>query len=200
MTIGQSVMRNRPPSAAAVAARALAVIAFLFGPGGGAPAAADKAPPPGEAAAAPAGAARSRGPVTNLPLPRFVSMKASRGNVRRGPSLKHRIDWVFTRRGMPLEVTAEFGNWRRVRDQEGAGGWMHYALLSGVRTVLVTRDLAALHQTPSEDAPVTAYLEAGVIANLGACRPRWCRVTVDGSRGWILKAHVWGVYPDEIRD
>ena len=63
----------------------------------------------------------ARGPVTNLPLPRFVSMKASEANVRRGPSLTHRIDWVFKRRGMPLEVTAEFGHWRRVRDHDNAG-------------------------------------------------------------------------------
>jgi len=44
------------------------------------------------------------GPETNLPLPRYVSLKASEGNVRRGPSLTHRIDWVFQRKGMPLQV------------------------------------------------------------------------------------------------
>ena len=32
------------------------------------------------------------GPETNLPMPRFVSLKASESNVRRGPSLSHRID------------------------------------------------------------------------------------------------------------
>ena len=55
-------------------------------------------------------AQEKRGPVTNLPLPRYVSMKAAEGNVRRGPSLTHRIDWVFKRRGMPLQITAEYGN------------------------------------------------------------------------------------------
>ena len=72
------------------------------------------------------------GPVTNLPLPRFVSLKASEANVRRGPSLDHRIDWVFRHRDMPLRVTAEFGHWRRVEDNEGQGGWIYYTLLSGV--------------------------------------------------------------------
>ena len=71
------------------------------------------------------------GAVTNLPLPRFVSLKGTEGNARRGPSLTQRIDWVFTRRGMPLEITAEFENWRLVVDKDGAGGWVHYALLSG---------------------------------------------------------------------
>ena len=75
-----------------------------------------------------------RGAVTNLPLPRYVSLKGGEGNARRGPSLSHRIDWVFRHAGMPLRVTAEFGHWRRVEDQDGAGGWVHYSLLSGVRT------------------------------------------------------------------
>ena len=79
------------------------------------------------------------GPITNLPLPRFVSLKASEGNVRRGPSLTHRIDWVFQRRDMPLKVTAEHGHWRRVEDRDGMGGWIHYSLLSGTRTVVVEK-------------------------------------------------------------
>ena len=81
--------------------------------------------------------APTRGPVTNLPLPRFVSMRAESANARRGPSLDQRVDWEFVRRGLPLEITAEYGQWRRVRDAEGDGGWVHHALLSGVRTALV---------------------------------------------------------------
>ena len=85
-----------------------------------------------------------KGPVTNLPLPRYVSLKGSEGNARRGPSLSHRIDWVFRHAGMPLRVVAEFGHWRRVEDKDGAGGWVHYALLSGVRTAIV-QELSLIH-------------------------------------------------------
>lgn len=134
-----------------------------------------------------------RGAVTNLPVPRFVSLKAADGNVRRGPSLTHKIDWVFTRRNMPLELTAEFGNWRRVRDVDGAGGWMHYSLLSGMRTVLVQQDLLPLLTQPSEKATVVAELETGVIARLGDCKGDWCRLTVDGRKGWAKRAALWGV-------
>ncbi len=146
------------------------------------------------------GAVKARGPVTNLPLPRYVSLKASEGNVRRGPSLTHRIDWIFKRRGMPLQVTAEFGNWRRVRDREGAGGWIHYSLLSGVRTVLVEEDMLALRTKPDTEAPVTARLELGVIARLGKCRREWCRLSAGGYSGWAPKAALWGVDADEIRE
>jgi len=142
--------------------------------------------------------AQERGSVTNLPIPRFVSLKASKGNVRRGPSLTHRIDWVFTRKAMPLEITGEFGHWRRVRDRDGVGGWMHYSLLSGVRTVVIETDLTALHQRPDPDAPVNAYLEAGVVAWIDECAPLWCRINSDGYRGWTPKETLWGVGPDEV--
>jgi SH3-like domain-containing protein len=146
------------------------------------------------------GAASARGPVTNLPLPRYVSLKAGEGNVRRGPSLSHRIDWVFVRRDMPLEVTGEYGHWRRVRDRDGAGGWIHYSLLSGVRTVVTTRPLGEVRARPAADAPLVARTEAGVVARLGACEPAWCLVTAGRHRGWIEKSAVWGVAEDEVRD
>lgn len=150
--------------------------------------------------AGPALAAENRGPVTNLPLPRYVSLKAGEGNVRRGPSLTHRIDWVYKRRDMPLVVTAEHGHWRRVRDRDGAGGWVHYALLSGVRTVIIERDMLALHNRADPGSPVTALLELGVIARLGECDQSWCRLRAGGYRGWAPKTALWGVDPGEIRD
>ncbi|MCP1169727.1 SH3 domain-containing protein [Limimaricola sp. ASW11-118] len=142
----------------------------------------------------------TRGPETNLPLPRFVSLSTDRGNVRRGPSLSHRIDWVFLRRDMPLQVTAEYGHWRRVTDREGVGGWMHYAMLSGVRSVIVDAETLPLRAKPRADAAVVAQLEAGVVARLGECEPEWCRLTAGGYKGWAPKADLWGVTPDEIRD
>ncbi|TCM85774.1 SH3 domain-containing protein [Rhodovulum steppense] len=151
------------------------------------------------ALAAPVQAAE-RGPVTNLPLPRYVSLKAGESNVRRGPSLSHRVDWVYKRRGMPLQITAEYGHWRRVQDRDGAGGWMHYSLLSGVRTVLVDEDMVPMRRTPQTDAPVLAQAERGVIARLGACRPDWCRISAEGRSGWVPKGTLWGVETDEIRD
>jgi SH3-like domain-containing protein len=138
------------------------------------------------------------GCVTNLPLPRFVSLKGSEGNARRGPGLTHRIDWVFTRAGMPLRITAEYENWRRVEDAEGAGGWVHYSLLSGVRSVLVTLDMAELRDTPDATSPVVAQAELGVVGRLLECNPDWCRVSLDGTRGWVLKTALWGVKADEL--
>ncbi|QHQ37405.1 SH3 domain-containing protein [Algicella marina] len=140
------------------------------------------------------------GPVTKLPMPRYVSIKAAEANARRGPSTEHRIDWVFQRRHLPVQITAEYGHWRRIRDQDGASGWVHYALLSGARFVTVTEDQAALRRGPADSAEVLARAELGVVARLGKCVPAWCEVKAGGYRGWIAKGEIWGVGAGEIRD
>ena len=164
------------------------------------------APAPAAAPVAPAPAAKpatpprdpSKGAVTNLPIPRFVSLKGNEGNARRGPSLTHRIDWVFTTPGMPLRVTAEHENWRRVEDAEGLGGWVHYALLSGVRSAIISADLADFRMQPDPASAVRFQAERGVIGRLLACAPDWCRMNVQGERGWVEKSALWGVIPGEI--
>lgn len=143
-------------------------------------------------------AAQERGPVTNLPLPRFVSMKAAEGYARHGPGKTHRIDWVYKHRNQPLEIIAEYGHWRRVRDRDGAGGWMHYSLLSGVRTVLVEQDMLELRRNPESSAPVMAQAELGAIARLEKCVLDWCRISADRRTGWVPKQALWGVAAEEI--
>jgi SH3-like domain-containing protein len=140
----------------------------------------------------------TRGPVTNMPLPRYVSLKGKEGNARRGPGLTNRIDWVFTHAGMPLRVTAEHENWRRVEDAEGMGGWVHYALLSGVRTILVTAGMAEFHVRPDPASEVLFKAEAGVIGRILECGPDWCRISIEGEKGWAVKSQFWGSDPGEI--
>jgi SH3-like domain-containing protein len=138
------------------------------------------------------------GCVTNLPLPRFVSLKTDKGNARRGPGLTHRIDWVFTRAGMPLKITAEHENWRRIEDAEGAGGWVHYSLLSGTRSVLVAVDMAEFRARPEAGAEVVLQAEAGTIGRILQCAPGWCRISFDEGKGWVQTDRLWGVLPDEV--
>lgn len=140
----------------------------------------------------------NRGQVTNMALPRYVSLKSSEGNVRRGPGLSHRIDWVFKRAGMPLKITAEYEHWRRVEDADGMGGWVNFALLSGVRHVLVRQDLAEFRDRPDDGAAVSFKAEANVIGKLLECLRDWCRVGVEGEKGWVRKTALWGVDPDEV--
>lgn len=117
--------------------------------------------------------------------------------MRRGPSLNHRIDWVLKRRSMPLEITGEYGHWRRIRDREGAGGWVHYSLLSGARTVIIEENMLPLLMKPDPNAPTNAKVEHGVVARLDQCVQGWCRIRADRYRGWVPRTALWGVGPDE---
>lgn len=142
-------------------------------------------------------AAQDLGPETNLPLPRFVSLKAEKANIRRGPGLTHRIDWVFLRRGMPLEVLAEHGHWRKVRDVDDATGWVHHAMLRGSRTAVVTA-ATAFRALPEIAADRIAIAEPGVIVDVEACGRDWCEVEAEGHRGWAPKSDLWGARPEEV--
>jgi SH3-like domain-containing protein len=139
-----------------------------------------------------------RGAVTNLPIPRYVSLKGHEGKARRGPGLTHQTDWVFKASGMPLRITAEYEHWRRVEDSEGLGGWMHYSLLSGVRSVLVVVERAQFHDKPEVGSQVAFEAERNVIGKLLECTKDWCRVSTDGDKGWVEKTALWGVDPDEV--
>jgi SH3-like domain-containing protein len=144
------------------------------------------------------------GTVSGLPIPRFVSLKSDRVNVRGGPTKDHEVNWVYTRTGLPVEVTAEFENWRKVRDSEGAEGWVYHSLLTGRRTVVVTLkskdEPAVLRDSPDAAAGVAARLEAGVLATVKRCNGAWCRIVGGGFDGWIEQARLWGVYPNERID
>jgi SH3-like domain-containing protein len=139
-----------------------------------------------------------KGP-SGLPLPRFVSLKASKVNVRRGPSREYGIAWVYRARGLPVEVVSEFGNWRRIRDAEGAEGWVLRTLLSGWRTAMV----APWHENglyPLRDSPggrVIAQVKSGVIGRLLECDGQWCRLRINRFEGWMEQNTLWGVYPGE---
>jgi SH3-like domain-containing protein len=146
----------------------------------------------------------STGSASGLPLPRFVSLKSDHVNVRVGPTKDNEVSWVYTRAGLPVEITAEFENWRRVRDSEGAEGWVYHSLLSGRRTAVVIMkhkdELAPLYASADKTGQVAARLQEGVVAQVKHCDASWCRITGSGFDGFIEQQRLWGVYIDEKID
>jgi SH3-like domain-containing protein len=143
------------------------------------------------------------GAASGLPVPRFVSLKSDRVNVRGGPTKDHDVTWIFTRSGLPVEVTAEFDNWRRIRDWEGSEGWVYHSLLSGRRTALVSATVKSksaplpLYGSADPKSSVVARLEPGVVGMVKKCSEGWCRVMGNGFDGYIQQERLWGVYPGE---
>jgi SH3-like domain-containing protein len=153
----------------------------------------------GIAAAGPAGAGEPSG----LPIPRFVSLKAARVNMRVGPGDEYQVEWLYLKRGLPVEIIQEYDNWRKVRDSEGNEGWILHSLLSGERSAIVApwksrRELVDLRVEAEAAATVVARVEPGVVAQVDSCANAWCRIEAGGAKGHVRQNQLWGVYPDEI--
>ena len=135
---------------------------------------------------------------TVAPLPRFAALRSDEVNLRAGPGSQYPVEWVFLRRSLPIEITAEYGHWRKVRDVDGSEGWVHKSLLTGRRSVLVTGAIRTLRRNPEATSAAVAKLEPGVVAILLACGGGWCRIEIDGRKGWLPQQDFWGAYRDEV--
>lgn len=141
---------------------------------------------------------------SGLPVPRFVSLRTKEVNMRIGPGVQYPVEWVYHRRELPVEVIAEFEVWRKIRDPEGAEGWVHQSMLAGKRTVTIRKDKARvmLRRTDSDASTPIAWLSPGVIGKVLKC-PRnsvYCQVEIEGYHGWLSRDEVWGVYRAETID
>jgi SH3-like domain-containing protein len=137
------------------------------------------------------------GSETGFEIPRFVTMRAQKANVRRGPSLDHQIDWIFERPGLPVVVTGEFGHWRKIQDPDGDQGWVHRALISGVRRGMIQVEEAPVRKSKGEMSEIIGVALKGVIVRLGVCEGGVCEVTWKNVTGWVKEDNLWGVAPPE---
>ena len=151
---------------------------------------------PEEPAAPPA---PRRGSDTDRPLPRFAALRSDEVNLRGGPGTRYPIAWVYKRRDLPVEIEREFDVWRLVRDPEGVKGWVHAAVLTGRRTLVVTGAERPVRREPNDAAATVARLKPGVIARLRRCDAGsdWCEVQKEDYRGWMKRGEFWGTYPGE---
>lgn len=130
-------------------------------------------------------------------LPRYASLGVAKAALRVGPSRAHPIEWIFVKKGMPVEILQSFDHWHKIRDHEGSEGWIHAAKISAARTVLATRDLCPVRREPVDAAPAIAVMEKTSITSVRQCKAEWCEIVADDVRGWVSKSDIWGVYPQE---
>ena len=132
-----------------------------------------------------------------LPVPRFVSLHASKIYLRTGPGMNFPVQWIHQRRHMPVEVIAEYDTWRKIKDWQGTIGWVHQSMLDGGRYALITGSERELLQDPADTAVPTAKVMPGVVAQILRCDGTWCRINADGYKGWLRRDEFYGTYPDE---
>ena len=144
----------------------------------------------------------AQGKSTGLPLPRFVSLRAGEVNLRTGPGVQYPVDWVFLRRNLPVEIIAEYGTWRKIRDWQGTQGWVHQSMLAGTRTLIVTGETRTIRRKADANSGLVAKIEAGAIGRLVSCPDLngWCRVEAGGRNGWLRRVDFWGVLRNEVME
>ncbi|MCB1972185.1 MAG: hypothetical protein H6851_03590 [Geminicoccaceae bacterium] len=135
---------------------------------------------------------------SGLPVPRFVSLGADKIYMRTGPGKEFPIKWVYSKRGLPMEVIEESDDWREVKDPDNETGWIHKSLLSGKRYLMIANNIADLRRTPSDEAMVVARIEPRVVVEMLNCQPVWCLVDVGDRRGWLSRRDVFGLLKDEL--
>jgi SH3-like domain-containing protein len=139
---------------------------------------------------------------TKPTLLRFASLKRHKTNVRVGPGTQYPIRWIYHQQGLPIEIVAGFGNWRRVRGSDSSDRWVHTALLSSKRTALAapwSTISVNLRARPSDRAAVIARLQPKALVFVKRCDRTWCAVDEPEHDlyGYIRQVTLWGVYPDE---
>jgi SH3-like domain-containing protein len=137
---------------------------------------------------------------SHLPIPRFAALRSGEVNMRTGPGTRYPIEWVYTRRGLPVEVIAEYDIWRRVRDPEGAEGWVNKTELTGKRSAVIIGAAHELRNDRDDKAAIVAHLETGAMGQLVSCAQDWCKAKFDGVKGYLRKTDFWGAYPNETFD
>ena len=137
---------------------------------------------------------------SGLPLPRFVSIRSGEANMRTGPGVQYPVEWVYRRPDLPVEIVAEYGTWRKIRDWQGTQGWVHQGMLAGQRTLIVTGETGTIRAKPGAQENAVARVEPGVIGRLRECPDgsAWCRIKIKGFDGWLPRDDFWGAYPDEV--
>ncbi len=132
-------------------------------------------------------------------LPRFASLRSDDVNMRAGPGTRYRIDWVYKRRDLPVEIEREFDVWRWVRDADGIQGWVHQATLMGRRSFIVQKTEATLRSGANDTASAVAVLKPGVIGRIRSCPASsdWCDVQTGPFRGYLRRGAFWGLLPGE---
>ena len=133
-------------------------------------------------------------------VPRYVSLAKDTVNVRTGPDGKYPVMWVFKKAGLPVKVVAEYKDWRKIVDSEGASGWIWGPLLSSKRNGLIVAKQQPLLKKPYDNQPVAVIAEAGVIGRINRCETGWCELNVNGFKGWLKQGQFWGTLDGEIID
>jgi len=117
------------------------------------------------------------------------------------PSARAKPMFVYGR-DVPLETLVSVEGWTKVRDMQGAIGWVANKALAEKRMLVVRSGIADARSAAEESAPVVFRAEQNVLLELaepatsasGTANPGWVKVRHrDGQTGFVRVAQVYGL-------
>lgn len=132
-------------------------------------------------------------------MPRFASIKANEANTRKGPGAQYNAVSIYLYKGLPVEIIAEYDQWRQIRDIHGEEGWMHSSILSQKRSVIIkTKEPEMLYRSDNLRSRIVAKLEPNLVCSLVKCSKVWCKLKCQDYTGYVSRESVWGVYEHDV--
>ncbi|MDG7055103.1 MAG: hypothetical protein LJD31_00915 [Wolbachia endosymbiont of Menacanthus eurysternus] len=128
----------------------------------------------------------------NLFASNFVSIKSNKVNMRTGPGFHYPVTWIYTCKDLPLKVTEEFENWKKVCDIKEDCGWIKSNLLSNRRYAMIKEDTYG-YQKQNMDSKITMKIDEYVIMRIEKCNEKWCLLSSSKRKAWVQKKYIYGV-------
>lgn len=130
---------------------------------------------------------------------RFVAMRADKVNARSGPNIRYPIEWIYQQQNHPVEIIAEYEQWRKIRDFEGTTSWVRKNLLTNARYALVVEPgQNDIYRKDSLNADIIARAENGTVAKIKRCNQSFCLLEFENKiEGWMPRSVLYGIKKDE---
>tara|TARA_B100000900_G_scaffold403349_1_gene410333 strand:- start:274 stop:756 length:483 start_codon:yes stop_codon:yes gene_type:complete len=126
-------------------------------------------------------------------LPKLVSIKTSKANLRYGPGKNYPIKIIFIKKNIPLLVIDKFDHWRKILTSKNTVGWIHKSQLTmKLRSIILKPDY--LRKKPQLLSQKIAFLYNDVNVSVVKCKVYWCKITLKTGKfsGWYIKKFLWG--------
>lgn len=124
----------------------------------------------------------------------FASIRASKANIRSGPGQHYPVKFTFNARSIPVHVVSEYDNWNEIKDYQDNTGWINKSLLTKRRSLIIITSLnrISMYNKPDDKSRMLLYLKNFVIGDYLECKDDWCRMKIEGKKGWVRKNHLFG--------
>ncbi len=124
----------------------------------------------------------------------FASLRSSETNVRSGPGRLYPIKFTYKIKNIPILITDEYDNWNEIKDYEGQTGWINKSLITKKRSLMIrtSKSFAKMYKSNNNKSKVIYKLENNVIGDYIECVKNWCKIEIEGKKGWVEKNDLFG--------